>query len=167
MVIKMGRFGRFMACSSFPECRNTRPVPSEANGAQEASSESNAQEATDEVCDKCGKPMLIRTGRFGKFIACSDYPECKTSKPILNKVGVPCPRCGGDLVQRRSRGKGRVFYGCSRYPDCDFLVNQRPLPEPCPECGGLMVQSGREGARCTACAWKGDASAPEEALARH
>ena len=167
MVIKMGRFGRFMACSSFPECRNTRPVPSEANGAQEASSESNAQEATDEVCDKCGKPMLIRTGRFGKFIACSDYPECKTSKPILNKVGVPCPRCGGDLVQRRSRGRGRVFYGCSRYPDCDFLVNQRPLPEPCPECGGLMVQSGREGARCTACAWKGDASAPEEALARH
>ena len=166
MVIKMGRFGRFMACSSFPECRNTRPVPSEGNGAREASSGSEAQETTDEVCEKCGKPMEIRTGRFGKFIACTDYPTCKTSKPILNKVGVPCPRCGGDLVQRRGRGRGRVFYGCSRYPDCDFLVNQRPLPEPCPECEGLMVQSGREGARCTTCAWKGDAPAPEEALAR-
>ena len=107
-----------------------------------------------------------QNGRFGKFIACSDYPKCKTSKPILNKVGVPCPRCGGDLVQRRGRGRGRVFYGCSKYPECDFLVNQRPLPEPCPECEGLMVQSGREGARCTSCAWKGDVPAPEEALVR-
>ncbi|MCE2403855.1 MAG: type I DNA topoisomerase [Dehalococcoidia bacterium] len=166
MVIKMGRFGRFLSCSGFPECRNARPIPSEGNGARDASSESQAPETTDEVCEKCGKPMEIRTGRFGKFIACTDYPTCKTSKPILNKVGVPCPRCGGDLVQRRGRGRGRVFYGCSRYPDCDFLVNQRPLPEPCPECEGLMVQSGRSGARCTTCAWKGDAPAPEEALAR-
>ena len=168
MVIKMGRFGRFMACSSFPECRNTKQVPSDTNGnsAQGASPEGEAPETTDEVCEKCGKPMLIKTGRFGKFIACTDYPECKTSKPILNKIGVPCPRCGGDLVQRRSKGRGRVFYGCSRYPDCDFLVNQRPLPEPCPECDGLMVQSGQEGAKCTACAWKGDAPAAEEAVAQ-
>ena len=169
MVIKTGRFGRFLACSDFPDCRNSRPVPTDGDGqaAQNGSGEPATPETTDEVCEKCGKPMVFRTGRFGKFIACSDYPECKTTKPILNKVGVECPRCGGDLVQRRGKGKGRLFYGCSRYPDCDFIVNQRPLPEPCPECGGLMVQSGREGAKCTSCAWKGDAPAREEVAARH
>ena len=163
MVIKTGRFGRFLACSDYPTCKNTRPVPTDgspgANGGQEAGRP--ADEATDEVCEKCGQPMVIKSGRFGKFLACSDYPKCKNSKPL--KVGVPCPRCGGDLVQRRSRGRGRVFYGCSRYPECDFLVNQRPMPDPCPECGGLMVASGQNGVKCTVCSWKGDV--PEGQLA--
>ncbi len=163
MVIKIGRFGRFMACSNYPACKNTRPAPAPASsdGTGKQGPATPPEEATDEVCDKCGRPMVIKVGRFGKFMACSNYPECKNSKPL--KIGVKCPRCGGDLVQRRSRGRGRVFYGCSRYPDCDFLVNQRPLADPCPECGGLMVASGRDGARCTACSWKGEA--PEKELA--
>jgi DNA topoisomerase-1 len=116
------------------------------------------EEATDEVCDSCGNPMVIKTGRFGRFMACSDFPTCKNTKRILNKIGVDCPRCGGDLVQRKPKGRGRkVFYGCSRYPDCEFILNQRPVTEPCPECGGLMVSSGQKGVRCTSCAWAGDA----------
>jgi len=161
MVIKTGRFGRFLACTSFPECKNTKPVPSEAAPGTAAETAGQAQEPTDEVCDKCAKPMVVKTGRFGRFLACSDYPTCKNSKPL--KIGVLCPKCGGDLVQRRSRGRGRVFYGCSKYPDCDFIVNQQPLPEPCPECSGLMVASGNNGQRCTVCSWKGDL--PEVELA--
>ena len=166
MVIKTGRFGRFLACSDFPTCKQTGPIPAEnpTTTTEEPASGVQAEEATDEMCDKCGQPMIIKTGRFGKFISCSDYPKCKNSKPL--KIGVPCPMCGGDLVERSSRGKlRRVFYGCSRYPDCDFIVNQRPLPEPCPECAGLMVYSGQDGARCTTCAWRG--AAPEgQAVAR-
>ena len=163
MVIKTGRFGRFLACSNYPTCKNTRPVP--ADNAPEATGgkapDGQSEEATDEICDKCSQPMIIKTGRFGKFLACSNYPTCKNTKPL--KIGVQCPKCGGDLVQRRGRVKGRVFYGCSRYPDCDFIVNQRPLAEPCPECGGLMVVSGQDKVRCTTCTWKGDA--PEKELA--
>ena len=162
MVIKIGRFGRFMACSNYPTCKNTRPVP--ATGSTEATDSqapnSQSEDATDEVCEKCGEPMVIKTGRFGRFMACSNYPTCKNSKPL--KIGVQCPKCGGDLVQRRSRGRGRIFYGCSRYPDCDFVVNQRPAAEPCPECSGLMVYSGKSGVRCTNWSWKGDS--PEKEL---
>ena len=120
------------------------------------------EEATDEICEKCGSPMVIKTGRFGRFLACSNFPECKNTKRILNKIGVQCPKCGRELVMRKPRGKGKVFYGCSGYPECDFLVNQRPVAEPCPECGGLMVASGKNGrAQCTRCAWKGDIPAEE------
>ena len=163
MVIKTGRFGRFLACTNFPTCKNTRPEPTanppEASGEQVPPGRS--EEATDEVCEKCSQPMVIKTGRFGRFLACSNYPTCKNSKPL--KIGVQCPRCGGDLVQRNSKRRGRVFYGCSRYPDCDFIVNQRPLADPCPECGGLMVYAGQSGIRCTTCSWKGDV--PERVLA--
>ena len=159
LVIKTGRFGRFIACSNYPTCKNTRPLPTGNSPAANGDGSNANQETTDEVCEKCAKPMVIRSGRFGRFIACSDYPTCKNSRPL--KIGVACPRCGGDLVQRRSRGKGRVFYGCSRYPECDFILNQRPLTEPCPECSGLMVASGQSGAKCTTCAWKGDAPEAE------
>ena len=163
MVIKTGRFGRFMACSNYPTCKNTRPLAGEAP--REAAAGQPGQQsdgATEEVCEKCGQPMVIKTGRFGRFIACSNYPTCKNSRPL--KTGAPCPKCGGDLVQRFSRARRRAFYGCARYPDCDFIVNQRPLPVPCPECGGLMVSTGQGvGARCTNCAWKQDM--PETELA--
>ena len=163
MVIKTGRFGRFIACSNFPACKNTRQlgVSSPTKDGEGQASPAGTEETTEEVCEKCGHSMVIKTGRFGKFLACTDYPKCKNSKPL--KIGVPCPRCGADLVQRRGRGKGRTFYGCSRYPDCDFLVNRRPVPEPCPECSGLMVASGRGAIHCTTCAWKGDVPAEEPA----
>ncbi len=107
-------------------------------------------QVTDEVCEVCGRPMAVRHGRFGPFLACTGYPECNHTKPILQKTGVQCPRCGGDLVARRSR-RGRTFYGCSRYPECDFVAWQRPVGL-CPVCGDLMVERrGREGTRWAQC----------------
>jgi DNA topoisomerase-1 len=113
-------------------------------------------EETDEVCEKCERPMVIKSGRFGRFLSCSGFPECKNSRPLLTRVGVQCPECGNDLVQRKQRGKGgKTFYGCSGYPNCKFAVNQRPLAPPCPECGKMLVASGRANARCASCGYKG------------
>ena len=123
------------------------------------------EEETDEVCENCGKPMVIKTGRFGRFLACTGFPECRTSRPLLNKTGATCPKCGGDIVERRSKGRGRSFYGCSRYPQCDFLSNRKPIATPCPECGGLMVQSGRTATACTVCDWTEQLSEGSEELA--
>ena len=148
MVIKTGRFGKFMACTGYPKCRNTHPVKTEEEGAEKGEGAA-AVETTEEVCDKCGSPMVIKTGRFGKFMACTGYPECKATRPL--PTGAACPQCGGDLVEKR--GRGRAFYGCIRYPECDFTINRRPLPDPCPECNGLMAAT-RNGAACTNCAWK-------------
>ena len=124
-------------------------------------------EETDEVCDcagsekcehaeLCGQPMVIKTGRFGRFMACTGFPDCRKTKPILKMLGVACPKpdCGGDIVERRARGKGRSFYGCSNYPNCDLILNQRPLTTPCPECNGLMVQKNRNNVACTVCTWQ-------------
>lgn len=96
-------------------------------------------EETDEVCDKCGSPMVIKHGRFGRFMACSNYPECSNTKSIVKKTGVRCPKCGGDLVERRTR-KGRVFYGCSNYPDCDFSTWDKPVKDNCPKCDSILVE---------------------------
>ncbi|MBI2872851.1 MAG: type I DNA topoisomerase [Chloroflexi bacterium] len=124
--------------------------------AQEQMPRVRVEEPTDEVCEQCGRPMVVKTGRFGRFLSCSGFPECRNSRPLLQKTGVACPRCGGDLVQRRGKkGKGRTFYGCSNYPTCDFAVGQRPLLDPCPQCGGLLVALGRGAARCTQCAFRG------------
>ena len=129
-------------------------------------------EETDEFCEKCERPMVIKSGRFGRFMSCSGFPDCKNSKPIIIRVGVACPECGKDIVERRQKGRGgKVFYGCSGYPDCKFALNQRPLPQPCPECDEMIVVSGRENARCLTCKWKGarpetdeEAEGSEEAM---
>jgi DNA topoisomerase-1 len=105
--------------------------------------------------------MVIKRGRFGEFLACSRYPECKGSRPILKKVGVACPKDGGEIVEKRTR-KGRTFYACANYPDCDFTSWSRPLPRPCPTCGGLVVGAGRGKAKCTACDWNGETEAEGE-----
>jgi DNA topoisomerase-1 len=108
-------------------------------------------ELAGENCELCGRPMVIKTGRYGKFIACSGYPECRNSKPYLVKLGIPCPKCGqGELVERRARS-GRTFWSCSLYPECDFSVFQRPSESPCPKCGGLTVRAGARKLRCTRC----------------
>ena len=106
-------------------------------------------EKTGDDCPKCGKPLVIKSGRFGKFIACSGYPECKYTQSFQFKVGVNCPECGSELLQRVNKKK-RTFYGCSNYPECKFATNYRPLPQPCPECGGLLTQRGKQ-ARCVKC----------------
>ena len=126
MLIKWGRNGKFMACSGFPECRNTRPL------------EESVPQPTGETCEKCGAEMVIRTGRRGRFMACSAYPECKNTRPL--SLGVSCPRddCNGELVERSSR-RGKTFYSCSNYPDCEFATWDRPLKEVCPACEGLFL----------------------------
>jgi DNA topoisomerase-1 len=141
MVIKWGRMGRFLACSAYPECKNTKDFK-EVEGKIVVL----AEETTDEKCDKCGRPMVVKRGRFGRFLACSGYPECRNSKPI--SIGVACPQCqSGYLTQRRSR-RGRIFFGCNRYPECKFAAWDRPLPEACPRCGSpytLQKYSKRDG----------------------
>ena len=100
----------------------------------------NMDEETDEICELCGSNMVIKYGRFGKFMACKNYPECKNTKPIVNKIGVKCPKCKeGDIIMRKSKKK-KVFYGCSNYPECDFVAWNKPVEEPCEECGSYMYE---------------------------
>ena len=101
-------------------------------------------------CPKCGHDLVIRWGRFGKFISCSNFPECRFTEAILEKIGVTCPKDGGDIVLRKTR-KGRIFYGCANYPQCDFTNWKRPISNPCPKCGGLMVLSNKKEVQCTNC----------------
>jgi DNA topoisomerase-1 len=129
LLARRGRFGKFLACSAYPECRYTRNL----DGTERAE-----DEPTDESCPSCGKPMVVKHGRFGKFIACSGYPDCKTTKPITTGIACPEPGCTGELAERRSR-RGRIFYGCSAYPACKFVVWQRPVAEACPKCGAAFV----------------------------
>ncbi len=105
-------------------------------------------EISDEVCEHCGRNMVIKRGRFGKFLACPGYPECKNTKPLLNKINVPCPKCGGAIVQRRSK-KGRPFYGCEKYPNCDFVSWKRPVNEECPRCHSLLVAEKKNVLACS------------------
>ncbi|MFC1865063.1 type I DNA topoisomerase, partial [Chloroflexota bacterium] len=101
-----------------------------------------------------GKHMLVKTGRFGKFLACSGYPECKSTKSFQIKTGAKCPQCDGELIKKVSKKK-RTFYGCNNYPDCDFATNSKPLPQPCPKCGSLLTEYRGKQAKCTKCEYKG------------
>jgi DNA topoisomerase-1 len=143
LVEKWGRFGKFLACSSYPECKYTKDL---------GGREKPADEPTEESCPACGKPMVIKHGRFGKFIACSGYPECKTTKPVT--LGIACAEagCDGQLVERRSR-RGKTFYACNKYPDCKFVAWARPILEPCPTCGApfLTERVAKGGKRTRTC----------------
>lgn len=107
-------------------------------------------EPTGMNCEKCGSPMVVKLGRYGKFIACSNYPACRNTKPYIIKTGAHCPECGADLVQRKTR-QNRTFFSCSRYPDCKFSVWNRPMPTPCPKCGGLVTEAGKAKTKCIKC----------------
>lgn len=107
-------------------------------------------EVSEEVCEVCGRNMVIKMGRYGKFLACPGFPECKNARPLLEEAGVDCPKCGSKLVVRRSK-KGRKFYGCSRYPECDFISWEKPAPQPCPQCGGLMIEKNYKGQKKHTC----------------
>jgi DNA topoisomerase I len=102
------------------------------------------------ACPKCGSPLVIRWGRYGKFIGCSTFPTCRHTEPWLDYIGVPCPECGNELVERKTR-KGRTFYGCSTYPECEWTSWKRPLAIPCPVCGGMLLVQNKEWAQCMAC----------------
>jgi DNA topoisomerase-1 len=118
-------------------------------------------QTSEETCPNCGRPMVIKVGRFGKFLACSGYPDCKTTMPYAVKTGVSCPQCGGELVKKVSRKK-KIFYGCSNFPKCKFAVNRRPIAQPCPHCGNLLVQYRGDWAKCVACQRKVKLSGQKE-----
>ncbi len=139
MVIKWGRFGRFIACSGYPDCKNTKEFAETANGIEVVEKET----ATNEVCEKCGKPMVIKNGRFGRFMACSGYPECENTKPISTGVACPEEGCGGALIEKRTR-RGKNFFACNRYPKCTFALWERPVPRACPECKAPFLIERRE-----------------------
>lgn len=164
MVMKRGRFGPFLGCSGYPECKTIRKL-SQA----EAVSARSAPQPTDEVCEKCGNPMVLREGRFGRFLSCSTYPTCKHVKPI--SIGVNCPQCRSPLSERRTK-RGRAFYGCTAYPKCAFAIWDRPVQEPCPRCGAAFLvekklKGGGVSIRCVAegCAYAREADAAAQVKA--
>jgi DNA topoisomerase-1 len=144
LLERWGRFGRFLACERYPDCRYTRNLGD--------SGPAEPQPAGID-CPECGRPMVYKEGRFGRFIACSGYPECKTTRPVT--IGIACPQegCGGELTERRSK-RGKPYYGCANYPTCKFVVWQRPTPSPCPKCGAsFLLARGARGKRFLVC-WR-------------
>ncbi|MFA6551384.1 MAG: DNA topoisomerase, partial [Patescibacteria group bacterium] len=146
MVIKMGRFGKFLACTNYPECKNTKNLP---NADKDHDGQKDGVELTEfakkyegKVCEQCGSPLVAKISKYGPFMACSNYPKCKF---ILNTngTGIPCPNCGkGEITKKRSR-RG-FFYGCSSYPACKFTLWGKPTGQKCEKCGSLMVESKDE-----------------------
>lgn len=128
MIIRWGRNGRFLACSAFPKCKNTKPLPGDGNG----------KLLPDQKCDLCGAPMMIKVSRYGKFLSCSRYPDCKFTRPL--SIGVSCPQegCDGFLVERKTK-RGRIFYGCSNYPKCKFATWDKPVNQPCLNCSAKFL----------------------------
>jgi len=129
LSIRLGRNGRFIGCTNYPECDYTRNLNDDQD--------SNEPETVGRDCPKCGKPLIFKQGRYGKFIGCSGYPDCKHIEPLEKPTdtGVTCPKChAGTLMQRKSR-RGKVFYSCSTYPKCDYATWNQPIAEPCPSCG--------------------------------
>ncbi len=155
LVVKSGRYGPFVACSNYPDCRFTRPIGKDRTPAP-----------ADAECPECGSPMVVKTGRYGEFLACTAYPECKHTQPIT--LGLDCPKCGeGEIVQRRTR-KGRTFFGCTRYPDCDWSSWDTPTEAECPECESpvaLQKSTKRRGEflKCAACGHEWEPEAAETA----
>ena len=145
MIVKNGRFGKFAACPNYPTCKNTKPLtpPAEAEAEKKVEEtpapEKAPETATDMVCDKCGAPLVLRSGRFGSFYACSAYPACKFTKPKTRDIGVACPKCSAKMVMKTGRNK-TVFYSCERYPDCDFSSWDMPTTETCPTCGQMLFR---------------------------
>ncbi len=128
MVIKWGKLGSFLACSNYPECKNTQDFKKDDQGKIVII----PKEFTDKICEKCGNKMVVKSGKFGKFLACSDYPNCKFTQAIT--LGIPCPECQvGEIAQKRSR-YGRFFYSCNKWPNCNFAIWDKPIQQPCPQC---------------------------------
>jgi DNA topoisomerase-1 len=148
MIIRWGKNGKFLACSSYPKCKNAKPLGPNENG----------KIVPDKVCELCGAPMVVKTSRFGRFLSCSKYPECKFTQGY--SIGVSCPRegCGGSLIERKTK-RGRIFYGCSNYPQCKFASWDKPIAENCPNCDAkfLVLKSSKakgEYFKCLKCGYE-------------
>lgn len=141
MVIRMGKYGKYLACSNYPNCSNIKSLK-----------EKTPPKQTDIMCEICGAPMLEREGRFGRYLACSNYPNCKNTKPINEVVG-KCPKCGKDVVKRISK-RGTPFYGCVGYPDCDFMSWDIPTGDLCPKCGSHLVYKESKNGKSVVCSSK-------------
>ncbi|RMG91527.1 MAG: type I DNA topoisomerase, partial [Candidatus Dadabacteria bacterium] len=151
MVIRWGRNGFFLACSGYPECRNTKEFERTADGGIRVIE----GEPTGESCPECGADLVIRRGRFGRFVSCTKYPDCKYTSPV--GTGVPCPQegCDGELVEKQSK-RGRTFYSCNRYPACTYALWDRPIPRECPDCGHpFLVEKTGKGGITVRCPRKG------------
>ena len=133
MIVKRGRFGQFLACSGYPECKNTMNIAGSTSDTQLA-----AEEVTDIKCPKCGQPMTIKKGRFGKFLGCTGYPGCRNIMPISTNIACPEEGCKGFLTEKKSK-QGRTFYSCSTYPKCKYAIWNKPIAEPCPKCGASFI----------------------------
>lgn len=152
LVIKRGRFGKFYACTGFPECRHTRPY--------EMDKQAEAQLIEGRKCPTDGADLVLKAGRYGTFIGCSNYPNCKFIEAINKETGINCPKDGGNVIERRSK-RGKLFWGCDKYPNCDFVAWDKPIPTPCPKCKGIVVQKKKELA-CMSCDYRAEHSADEE-----
>jgi len=143
MEIRWGRYGEFLSCSAFPRCKNAKMFVRDEEGRIKVVEEERA----GEDCPVCSSPMVIKRGRYGRFLACSRWPECDFTKPLTTGVKCPMEGCDGELVERRTK-RGRIFYSCSRYPECRYTLSYRPLNEPCPSCGHPFLVEGRKGVFC-------------------
>ncbi len=162
MVIRWGRHGRFIACTGYPKCKNTRPLE---DGKEDPGRKADQPLRTvtsphmEEVCDKCGSPMVVKGSRYGNFLACSRYPECKNTKPISS--GIKCPLDEGELIERRTK-KGRTFWSCSNFPKCKFATWYRPVNEPCPVCGAPFLVTKNQNKKKTLLCIKKDCNFRKE-----
>jgi DNA topoisomerase-1 len=152
MEVRWGRFGKYLRCENYTECGQTMNFERDEDGkvvAVEA-------EDTGETCEKCGGAMVVKRGRYGEFLACDNYPDCKNTRPLRKKVDAECPKCGGQVVERRGK-RNRRFYGCDNYPECDFTANAVPVNEECPACGAPYLLEGKRGKYCAkkSCGYRG------------
>ena len=133
LIVKLGKYGKFLSCERYPDCKYARPMENTNEPQDTDSEEQNEQIKTmlETNCPECGGKRLLKEGRYGKFVACENYPKCKHTQAVQNKIGMKCPECGekhgGEVIMRKTK-KGRPFYGCSRYPDCKYASRKKPKP---------------------------------------
>jgi DNA topoisomerase-1 len=135
--LRLGRYGRFLSCSGYPECRYTRQ-------------DGEARYEGDRKCPLCGSPLVRRNGRFGQYLACQKAPACRHTEPLPTGVACPVEGCGGEMIQKTTR-RGRIFFSCSRYPKCDFAMWNKPVAVVCPKCGFPVLEEGKKGLQCPRC----------------
>ena len=160
MIVKEGRYGKFAACPNYPDCKNTKPLTPKKTEPKKPA----IVEGEQLKCDKCGADMVLRSGRFGSFFACSRYPECKNTKQIAKSTGIKCPDCGSDVVIKYGKSR-KMFYSCEKYPECKFSAWDIPTEEKCPRCGDMLLRKKGKGllyCRNAECGYKAEDPKKEE-----